>query len=130
MNEPRFHVGQEVFVVHQTSRWRPEAREEYVRIAKIGKKYGYLEGQGREIDRRFSLSTGWSCDDGHNTRANGMGFDVYASREEYQKKQFAKTEHERLASRLIGGFRQLEPMSPQTVERIHKILDEEGLFTP
>ncbi len=130
MNEPRFHVGQKVFVVYQTSRCRPEAHEEHVRIAKIGKKYGYLEGRGREIDRRFSLSTGWSCNDGHNTRANCMGFDVYASREEYQKKQHAKTEHKRLAARLISGCGRLEPMSPQTVERIHKILDEEGLFAP
>ncbi len=127
MTEPRFHVGQEVFVVHGHVNFQYEV----CKVVKVGRKFGYLDSRTVR-DVKFDLATGMSVhpDSDCNARANGRGFDVFLTKEAYQTSQHAKTEHERLAARLISRLGRLEPMSPQTVERIHKILDEEGLFAP
>ena len=124
----RFTEGQEVFVVHQRSRYeeRHDApnRTELRKIVKVGRKYGYLNA--RHEPAPFDLETGCSHHPGDwNTRANGHGFDVYESEEAYEFEKLMRMERERLRVRLFPrNALSMIHLPHGAVEAIHKILDE------
>ena len=55
-------------------------------------------------------------------------FIVYHSEAESIQRQRDMAEHQRLSERLIDRIGRLAQMSPESVQKIHAILDEEGLF--
>lgn len=116
-------VGDQVFVVPQSRRYG--SREgRYMKVTKIGRLYGYLEGGS--VDESFFLSSGISHHKEANARVNGFGFDVYRSEQDYLSKTEAASELDRLEKRLLAqhGFRQLTHLPAEVVSKIHAILDE------
>lgn len=118
-------AGDEVFVVHIAGRrynWAVSGKE-IQKLTRVGRKYAYF-GSGHQ-EKKFHLDEGWSAHDGdHNARANGYGFDVYLSEKEYIRKSHELKELVRLQERLHGSY-DFPKLSPDTVSRIHAILDEE-----
>lgn len=123
-------VGDTIFVANQNSRW--EKRQDLPRetstqtITRVGRKYAYFQ-DGRE-EKKFDRKTGvsWHSPDS-NARANGYGFDVYLDEQTYAKTLHEQAEAKRLQTRLVGSFGQIYELSPSAVQRIHQILDEEGI---
>ena len=88
-------VGQRVYVVAKASR-------EWAKVEKVGRKYGYLEG-----GRKFSLESGWSVHECCNGRANGFGFDVFESKEQYEEQLKRQQDRLTLADLVVGRYGQL-----------------------
>ena len=114
----------QVFVVHQRPRHSDQQeRSGLMSVSRVGRKYGYIEMYRRE--ERFDLTTGCSVHGDCNARANGYGFDVYVSEDEYRRKQRADSERQRLQDRLVDRFGQLKrDISDGAVSAINAILDE------
>lgn len=120
-------VGDKVFVVHQRRRHSKDERSEFESVIRVGRKYGYLGGYR---ERAFDLSTGHSVhgkDD--NARANGYGFDVYINDEDYRRKELELDEKARLNRRISDRWKGLIDLPPDTVRKIHDVLDEAGIFS-
>jgi hypothetical protein len=116
-------VGTQVFVVQQRPRNSTEERVSWEAVSRVGRKYGYIQRFSRE--ERFELSTGLSVHGDCNARANGYGFDVYVSEDEYRRVQHADGERRRLQERLVDRFGRLQAdVSDEAVAAIHAILDE------
>ncbi len=121
----KLKVGDQVFVVHLPA-WRAKEgdprKTNHATIEKVGSKYGYIRN-GRGLEP-FHLTTWKSVDKSGCERANGWGFDVYDSREQWEAKERAEKELARLRARLVGNWGELNPIDPKTVEAIHAILDQ------
>lgn len=120
-------VGDKVFVVHQRRRHSKDARSAFESVIRVGRKYAYLDGYR---ERAFDLITGHSVhgkDD--NARLNGYGFDVYISDEDYRRKELELSEKARLKRRIVDRWNRLIDLPPDTVSKIHDILDEAGIFS-
>lgn len=130
MKFPNLKVGDKVFVVQQQTRYRrdrnipPETSTETV--AKVGRLYGYYESSGRRL-RPFHLSNGESAHKEYNERANGYGFDVYATEDEYKAKILADELFLELKIRLTSGYYGIVPLPHEVVVEIHRILDKYGV---
>jgi hypothetical protein len=119
----KLKVGDVVFVVDQTKRHSttpPRMRD--AQIVRIGKKYGYCD-DGIE-DKCFGLSSWQSVHGDCNARTNGFGFDVYESRQEYERATHARNEYSRLAARLKRDSYSIIELPPDAVQKIHAVLDE------
>jgi len=120
-------VGDKVWVQHQEGRYSATKEGEYITVEKLGRKYGYLaKGFG---DKAFCLKTGQSHHPSFgNVRANGWGFDVYPTQEDYLNAMHAKDEFIRLQKRLTkGNWRVIVDLPPQAVNEIHAVLDKYGI---
>jgi hypothetical protein len=115
-----------VFVVFQQSRWevnkKAPVRALYLKLNKVGRTYGYVVDAFD--DRPFNLSDGKSHHKECNTRANGYGFDVYSSKEEYEQIIADAKDYAYLKKRLLGDSYYLVKLSPAKVKAIHAILDQ------
>lgn len=123
--------GDKIFVVRDRNRWKVQNNKPveafYVEVSKVGRKYGYF-GEGYR-EEKFNLEDGSSAGD-DNHRINGYGFDIYSSKEEWEKEVFERDELLRLNERLIDTraiSKRLHDFSPEVVQKIHKLLDQEGL---
>lgn len=97
-------------------------RQHPATVAKVGRTYAYLRN-----NERFKIENGESyspSEDNLNSRANGLGFDVYRSKEDYDKYQQAIIAADELKHRLIDRFGNLCDMPPLCVQKMHEILDE------
>lgn len=119
-------IGDVVFVAYQQRRCESQQRTEMKPVVKVGRKYGYLrEGHCEE---RFDLETGLSVHHpDSNGRANGFGFDVYLSENDFFAKQFRDKQRARLQERLIKNFGRLADLPHDVVNKIHEILDGAGI---
>ena len=126
MKLSELNVGDNVFVVWQRRRGDDgDRRTEVLPIAKVGRKYLYIE-----IHRRltqFDRETGISVHKESNVRANGMGFDVYQSREAWEAQQHAAAEATRLAARMCSRWGLNRPLPAETVAAIHAALTSGGI---
>ncbi len=97
-NDSGYKVGDRVFVVYQQGRGGKWAlRTETLKIHSIGRIYGHLNESRGTWAKQFRLNTGESHHGADiNTRANGYGFDVYHSEEEWKAKKLATDEAKRL----------------------------------
>lgn len=118
-------VGDTVFVVQQASRGKTLRRCSTEVITKVGRKYGYFGG-GNTWEQAFQLSTGASYHgiEGHCTRMNGYGFDVYLCEADYLKEQHDEAKADRLRVRLVDRLGRLVKLTPEVVTKIHAVLDE------
>ena len=90
-------VGDRVFVV--TTATIPTCGS--YNITRIGKKYAYIRRFGKE--EPFCKVTGTSIDPHNsNARVNGRGFDVYASKQDWEAKQLALNKQQQLQKRLVN----------------------------
>lgn len=124
----RLKVGDKVFVVKQNSRFRNDQPRQTFKaeIEKLGRKYGYIKAGC--FRGAFCLQTGKSHhNENSNARANGFGFDVYESEEDYLREQRRVQQLSRLQERLVSRHGKLYHLAPHVVELIHQLLDEEGL---
>lgn len=125
----KIEPGQTVFVVHQRSRAAErsgaEVKTEERTVERVGRKYAYLAA--RFDPEPFCLETGASHHPrDSNVRANGFGFDVFESRAAWETKIHADEEYTRLRKRLVAAHGSgLKPLTSETVEAIHRILDDE-----
>lgn len=113
--------GDTVFVVPKK---RCHVSGEHV-IAKIGNKYGYIDTQYG--NPKFNLETGNSADTGSNDHANGYGYRVFLSEDEYNKYAWEQERFEDLALLLCLPWNRhsLKQLPPHVVEAIHDILEKE-----
>lgn len=120
--------GDEVFVVYQQRRHSTsQQRTEKCVIARMGRQYGYLD-IGRNNEAKFHLESGESWHKEWNCRANGFGFDVYLREEDWLESTRQTKERKRLKERLVDRFGWiLERIPPAAIDKIHKVLDEEGV---
>lgn len=126
-------VGDRCYVAYQLSRYgrasEQKRKQQYVTISKVGRKYAYFGDMRRPS--RFCRDTGQSVDErDSNERSNGLGFDVYLTKELYDQFQYQSDERKRLASRLGIAYntqKSLEKLSHDAVIAIHTILDEQGI---
>lgn len=117
-------AGDTVFVVWQRSKF---SRDEPPRttcetVTKVGRKYGYIGNDYRP--QPFWLHNGHSAHKESNCRANGFGFDVYATEQEWLAKQHQSAERERLKERLVTRWGGLVELPHEAIEAIHKALDK------
>jgi len=120
-------VGDKVWVQPQEARYSATKEGEYIPVEKLGRKYAYLaKGFG---DKAFCLKTGHSHHPSfENARANGCGFDVYPTQEDYFNAIHAKDESKRLWKRLEKRhWRLIVDLPPQAVSEIHAVLDKHGI---
>jgi hypothetical protein len=115
-----------VFVVFQQNRWqinnKAPVRALYLKVNKVGRTYGYVVDAFN--DRQFNLSDGKSHHKEGMVRANGYGFDVYSSKEEYEEQLANFKAYTDLKKRLLDGAHCLIQLSPAKVKAIHAILDQ------
>jgi hypothetical protein len=120
--------GQQVYVVHQVPRQRTgkSGESHHAEVLRVGAKYCYVRMYGRE--HPFDWRTGHSKHGDGNARANGYGFDVYDSQQEYAKQQRDAVRLRQLKERIVGrnGWA-LVDIPPECVEKIHTVLDEFGI---
>ena len=116
-------VGDHVFVVDQPGRSGREPIARYLPVTRVGRKYGFVQRFGSR-DEAFYLLNGASAGEKQNERANGWGFDVYASEQHWKEETTAVAERERLEGRLLTDWGRLtSKLTPSQVEAIHRILD-------
>ena len=116
-------VGDVVFVAYQVRRRESQRVARPETVARVGRKYGYLSTEFRD-EKKFDLETGVSVHDKDcNARANGMGFDVYRSEDDYIIEQFNDNQRKRLQSRLVTSFGRIVDLPPDVVNELHGILD-------
>ena len=123
----KLEPGDSVFVVYQKQRHKSELRTETAVVTKVGRKYASI-GEGWN-EKKFDLETGASVHKpDSNARTNGFGFDVYMTEADYQAKVHVDSEFARLQERmLMRPMARLNKLSPEVVQKIHAILDSEGL---
>ena len=115
--------GTRVFVVHQRPRNSTEERAGWEVVSRVGRKYGYIQRFSRE--EKFELRTGFSCHGDCNARANGYGFDVYVSEDEYRRLQHADAERKRLQERIVDRLGRVNrDVTDDAVAKIHAVLDK------
>lgn len=115
-------VGDTVFVVYQKTRYSAPKEPTLEMVVRVGKKYGYIKRYGQEA--AFYIDSGVSHHKDSNARANGYGFDVYASEEDYIKERHEADEFRRLQDRLCADRRgPLMSLPADAVQKIHAILD-------
>ena len=119
----KLKVGDMVFVVYQTKRRSTEPpRMRDAQVVRIGKKYGYCDdGIGEKC---FRLSDWQSVHEDSNARCNGYGFDVYESRQEYERIEHERSEYSRLVARMKRDSYSMIELPPDAVEKIHAVLYE------
>lgn len=118
--------GQQVYVVHRKRR-HGGGGQSHMDVLRVGTKYCYLLIHGRE--HPFDWRTGFSVHKESNARANGFGFDVYDSQDDYDKQQRAISQARRLQKRMVGAFGQVKFLAAECVDKIHAVLDEFGIET-
>ena len=122
--------GDQVYVVWQSKK-QAQGEGYYMSVAKVGRKYGYIERHGRQ--EPFDLLTGESVHNYcSNSRANGWGFDVWHSKEAHDAHIATIEASTRLATRLSGLRRNqysstLENASAELVADLHAVLDRHGV---
>lgn len=123
-------VGDKVFVVWQRDRYQQRNNTPHKTavelITMVGRKYAYIK-QG-SFDTPFDKSTGVSQHDpNQNARQNGFGFDVYHTESDWMKEQHEYHEYKRLKLRLNVSDMHFIKLKPETVEQLHKVLDDAGV---
>ena len=113
-------AGDTVFVVPQRRYQEPYETT----IVRVGRKYGYINERGYGSTSRYDIDTGESVHGDCNARINGRGFDVYRTRQEFERVNRERAEFERLGERVVGSRARLIALPPDAVERMHAILDE------
>ena len=116
-------AGDVVFVVPQKKRYGADPLPYTTQVVRVGNRYGYIKQFERGEEKPFLLTTGQSHHKESNMRANGYGFDVYATEQEYWEKELAEKEHQRLYKRLVF-YSRLVDLPADAVTRIHSVLDE------
>ena len=120
-------VGDVVYVVAQSN----SASFEWS-VARVGRKYGYLK-LNKWSEDPFDLSTGYSHHDpNHNVRVHKRGFDVYRSKEEYEKFAAKKASELRLCRRLAPRHSyavETSNMPSELVAELHEVLDKHNFRT-
>jgi len=119
--------GDSVFVVYQKRRGQSEIKTCMAEVAKVGRKFGYL--QVGYAEQKFCLDTGKSQHpEDCNARSNGYGFDVYQDEEHFRAVEAADSNRRRLPVRLVDNWgRILNRINDETIADIHAILDAKGL---
>lgn len=120
-------VGQMVYVVFGGRRGDPG----FYKVMSVGRKYATVDVPGydrRPAECRFSVEDWKSLDGDHNPRVNGYGFDVYESKEEYERERLYFRERSRLSERIGSDLYYssglLNRLPHEAVMKIHAILDE------
>lgn len=121
-------AGDTVWVVRQVDAlfrargMEVKPRQYQATVSKIGRTYAYLRN-----NERFKIENGEShspTGDNFNNRANGLGFDVYRSKEEYDKHVQDTIAADELKQRLVDRFGNLYDLPPICVQKVHEVLDE------
>lgn len=115
-------AGDTVYVVPQQSRYGSARTPHTATVSRVGRGYGYIAKSTGEM--KFHLDTGESYDKDGLSRANGFGFDVYATEQEYKQEADDWYQYQRLKARLGAGSSMIK-LSADAVRKIHAILDED-----
>lgn len=119
-------AGDIVFVVRQQRRRESTVYTSDEKVSRVGRKYGYI--QRGYLEEKFDLETGISVHVADcNARANGFGFDVYITEDEYLVKKINDDQKSRLTTRLVTSFGGLVDLPPDVVNEIHGLLDDAEL---
>jgi len=128
MNCKHLKAGDQVYLIEQA---KQSNTARYVKVVKVGRKYGYILRSGREAP--FDLLTGQSVhNNDQNTRRNGYGFDVWPCKESYDEHIAKLEERQRLSIRIASlshnQYRpKLDHASPELVADLHSVLDRHGI---
>lgn len=118
-------VGQMVYVVFGRKRG---SGGELHRVVRVGKKYAYICPYGGNEEEPFSLDSWQFHDSEGNANQNGYGFDVYESKEDYERQKTLFRERSRLSERIGSDLYYsaglLNRLPHDAVMKIHAILDE------
>ena len=130
MSLKRLRPGDQVYVVPQASRHvKPEPF--WSDVLQIGTKYGYILRYGCKAP--FDLLSGESVHNKDcNARFNGLGFDVWLSKEAYDAHIATIEASIRLVTRLRSLQRgsysdRLDKATPELVADLHEVLDRHGV---
>jgi hypothetical protein len=124
MNCEHLKAGDQVYLIEQA---KQSNTARYLKVVKVGKKYGYILRHGREVP--FDLLTGQSVhNNDSNARRNGQGFDVWPCKESYDEHIAKLEERQRLSTRIASLSRnqyrpKLDHASPELVADLHAALD-------
>jgi hypothetical protein len=119
-------VGDSVFIVPQKQRWGQQQEGFTAVVSSVARKYAIAKTDGQWVrEYCFHRNCGASKEaPDSNERANGYGFDVYHSEDEYRKAVQAANEKEELIRRLDRGFSvEIRRLPPEAVREIIAILD-------
>ncbi len=127
MNCKHLKAGDQVYLIEQA---KQSNTARYVKLVKVGRRYGYILRYGREVP--FDLLTGQSVHNDSNARWNGHGFDVWPSKESYDAHIAELEERKRLSVRIASLSRnqyrpKLDHASPELVADLHAALDRHGI---
>lgn len=120
--------GDQVYIVPKARR---SSGPHFAEVVKVGRKYGYVLTGWRS--EPFDLATGQSVHtNDSNARYNGLGFDIWPSKEAHET-HVAKIEaNTRLKTRLDALRRNqyssmLDHAPPELVADLHAVLDRHGI---
>lgn len=120
-------VGDAVWIKPQHSRWGGDQPGFIAEVCKVARVYARAcIGSGYATTyHEFHRDTGASKEKpDSNARANGFGFDVYHSEDEFKKELQAANEKKALIRRLDRGFAvEIRKLPPEAVREITAILD-------
>ena len=126
MSTKKYKVGDVVFVVPQLTHFamrRGDQRQGKLEtITSVGRKWAHV-GDDRTP---FDIATGRSKDDSGCNRANGLGYDVFDSREQWERFELERKAKESLRDRLhsCNIASMIKSLTHDQVNRITAILDE------
>lgn len=118
-------VGQMVYVVFGRKRGGEQA---YRCVTRVGRKFGYLKISDHGEEEPFCLDEWKFHDPDGNANTNGYGFQIYESKEEYERERLHFRERSRLSERIGSDLYYssglLNRLPHDAVMKIHAILDE------
>ena len=128
MNCKHLKAGDQVYLIEQA---KQSNTARYVKVVKVGRKYGYILRHG--LEEPFDLLTGQSVhNNDQNARWNGHGFDVWPCKESHDEHIAKLEERMRLSTRIASLSRnqyrpKLDHASPELVADLHAVLDRHGI---
>lgn len=117
-------VGQMVYVVFGRKRGGEQA---YRCVTRVGRKFGYLKISDHGEEEPFCLDEWKFHDPNGNANMNGYGFQIYESKEDFERQQLESAERQRLNDRIHNRsayFNRMIVLPHDAVMKIHAILDE------
>ena len=126
MSTKKYKVGDVVFVVPLLTRFamrRGDQRQgKFEAITSVGRRWAHVGDERTPFD----IATGRSHDSSGCNRANGLGYDVFDSREQWEQAELTRKAKDSLRDRLHSYNIALviQSLTHDQVNRITAILDE------
>lgn len=126
MSTKKYKVGDVVFVVPLLTRFamrRGDQRQgKFEAITSVGRRWAHVGDERTPFD----IATGRSRDSSGCNRANGLGYDVFDSREQWEQAELTRKAKDSLRDRLHSYNIALviQSLTHDQVNRITAILDE------